>query len=151
LNLERPDEMRSLGQAGVVPLHVGVFVHFNRRNRCAELKPVLHAESNFPQVSDIFQIDDVFRAADAGAHLKYEIGAATERARFFPVLAEQLERLIDRAWSFVIDRVQERKTSPAALLVLVRPKNLLNNNLIKACRKDQAFGAAWKPADRQLQ
>jgi len=47
-----------------------------------------------------------FSAANASAQLDNNIRAAAERARFFSVRLQNTDRLIERAWSFVVNRVQ---------------------------------------------
>jgi hypothetical protein len=45
-------------------------------------------------------------AADAGAQLDNDVGATAERASVLAVGFEDADRLIECAWSFVINRVQ---------------------------------------------
>ena len=63
------------------------------------------------QLLDFLDIDEMLGAADAGAQLDDNIGAAAERARVFTVGFEDADRLIERAWGFVIDGVQGWETS----------------------------------------
>ena len=50
-------------------------------------------------------------AADSGAQLDDDIGAAAERAGVLAVGFEDADRLLERGWGFVIDGVQEWETS----------------------------------------
>ena len=74
------------------------------------------------QLLDFLDVDQMPGAADAGAQLDEDIGAAAERAGVLAVSLENADRLIERRWSFVINRVQEWK--PPAQLRLYPPFSL---------------------------
>ena len=69
--------------------------------------PFLASKLRVAQLLDPLDVDQMLGAAHAGAHLDEDIGAAAERARILAVSFEDADRLIERAWSFVIDFVQE--------------------------------------------
>ena len=63
------------------------------------------------ELGDILHVDDILGAAHTGAQLDDQVGAAAQRARVLAVLGEQFDRVLQRFWGFVVNRVQVRKSS----------------------------------------
>ena len=98
--------MRSLGQAGIVFPHLLVFVNLDAWNGRAEAQSVFRVEGESAEFLDFLYINQMLGAANAGAQLDDDIGAAAERARVFAVGFEDADGLIERARGFVSDGVQ---------------------------------------------
>ena len=101
--------MRSLGQAGVMPAHHVALVNLDAGDGRAEAQSFFRIEGERVQLLDFLDVDQMPGAADAGAQLDDDIGAAAERPGVLAVSLENADRLIERRWSFVINRVQEWK------------------------------------------
>src|SRR5882757_3047531 len=98
--------MRRFGQARVVAMHHLALVNLDTLDRRAQAEPLLRIEREISEFLDFFDTDQMFSAANAGAQLDNNIRATAERARFFAVRLQNTDRLIERAWSFVVNRVQ---------------------------------------------
>ena len=98
--------MRCLSQAGVVLPHLVVFVNLDAWDGRAEAQSLFRVEREAAKFLDFFDVDEMLGAANAGAQLDDDIGAAAEWARVFDVGLEDADGLIERARGFVGDRVQ---------------------------------------------
>jgi hypothetical protein len=103
--------MGRFGQPGVVAMHVAILVDLYRRHCRAEPETMLQAEGDPPHLGDILEVDDILGAAHPRAELDNQVGTAAQRSRFLAVRSQQFDRLFDRSWSFVSNRVQSRTSS----------------------------------------
>ena len=99
--------MRGLGQAGVMPAHNVALVNLDAGDGGAEAQSLFRIEGERVQLLNFLDVDQMPGAADAGAQLDDDIGAAAERSGVLAMSLEDADRLIERRWSFVVNRVQE--------------------------------------------
>src|SRR6266851_1310931 len=98
--------MRRFRQAWVMAPHLLVFVNLDAWHSRTEAQSLFRVEGEVRQFLDFFYIDQMLGAPNAGPQLDNDVGAAAEWARVFTVGFEDVDRLIERARGFVIDRMQ---------------------------------------------
>ena len=125
LDLQRSDEVRGLGQAGVIFAHHLALVDLDAGDRSAETQSLSGIELNLPQLLDVLQINDELGASHrrsgakfftvpgrhAGAQLDEEVGASHERTRLLAMAFHHRHRLSDGSRDFIANFVQRRKSS----------------------------------------
>src|SRR5271156_1576565 len=92
-----------------MPAHHVALADVDAGDGRAEPQTLLRVEGESPQLLDFLDVDQMPGAADSGAQLDEDVGAAAERARILAVSLEDADRLIECAWGFVIYRVQGKK------------------------------------------
>ena len=103
--------MGRLGQAGVMTPHHVALADLDAGHGRAKPQSLLRIEGESLQLLDFLDVNQMLGAADSGAQLDDDIGAAAERAGVLTVSFEDADRLIERGWGFVIDGVQDWETS----------------------------------------
>ncbi len=91
--------------------HHVAFADLDARDCRAEAQSLFRIEGESLQFLDFLDVNEMLGAADSGAELDEDVGAAAEWAGVFAVSFEDTDRLIERARGFVIDSVQEWRTS----------------------------------------
>ena len=76
LNLQRADQMRRLGQAGVMLAHHVALADLDARDGRAEAQSLFRIEGERLQFLDFFDVNQMLGAADSGAELDEDVGAA---------------------------------------------------------------------------
>src|SRR6516164_650474 len=111
LDLVRSDKMRGIGKPGEIAAQVGVLVNLDRRHSSAQPQTFPEVKADLVELRNLFYVDDGLGTAHTGAQLDDEVGAAAQRTSFLAVLGEQGDRVLQRFWSFVVNRVQVRLSS----------------------------------------